>query len=815
MKSMKKLLAAALVLSLGFASCEPEAEPLIPEIALGMSEVVLGSEGSAVQVVYNITNPVAGESLTVSEAAEWLTVTVGARTIEFTATMNDSGEERTAEVAVAYAGAEGKTLTVRQKVVVEPIVLEVESVGATEVNFTVKLADNNMRWLPLIVDGLTWSDSATDDELFVDDMSYFNYMATYEYGCSISEFIEMISFVGTPNGIVTYDRLSPSTSYVLYAYGITLEGERLTDIVKVKFTTEPPYEGDITFDISVTEEKHVMNIKIEPSHSGVAYYYDIITDVTLADWQAEYGTTDLKSSVQAHIDATIDEYLYWGDIYDKSEYYDWYSTTLSVNDLFECVANTNYIIYACKWNEECQLVGEICSVEHTSATVMPSNNNIALTLSDPTQTTVNVKTTTTTSEPYVIMGVPTSEWEGMSDREIYAWIMAYYGTFYITDFIFEGNVEGTFTGMDPDTDYTFVAFGYEAGVMTTKKMVRATTKTTKAGNPADCTFEFEWEVGSTSAYVDVTPSDAAHYYYWHIYPANATAEDVKANINDVVDEWYWGEWSEFAYYELSQGVAAGEVSGLVPDTDYKVAAVIVDKYSGKFLADVVFSEVFRTPLMSFSKSTITLHHDKYFNGDDIVSWGGKKYADYAGWAVLPISISYTGDVAEYYYTVFKYYEGLEDPELYDDATFYSSLLSKGIYYYEAMDFALTWDTDYLLVGLVIDYNGDFSHLYREKVHLTKEGASPASEFFQPSLVSKNVVAWTSYDKDVEMSAKTLKIKREKSATDNRYSTESMMAKRAEAKAKKAALRKESLQSDLKARKAARQTNKWEPRYITK
>ncbi len=813
MKSMKKLLAAALALSLGFASCEPDAEPLVPEITLGMSEVVLGSEGSAVQVVYNITNPVAGESLTASEDAEWLTVTVGARTLEFSATANESGEQRTTIVIVEYAGAEGKKLTVKQNEEVEPIVLEVESVGATEVNFTVQLADNTMRWLPLIVDGLTWSDSATDDELFADDLSYFNYMATYEYGCSLSEFIGMISYVGTPEGVVSYNRLSPNTSYVLYAYGVTLEGERTTDIVKVKFTTEPPFEGDITFDIDVKEENHVMSIKIEPSHTGVAYYYDIITDVTLAEWQAEYGTSDLKSSVQAHIDATIEEYLYYGDIYDKSEYFDWYSTTLSVDDLYECVANTNYIIYACKWNEDCQLVGDICSVEHTSASVMPSNNVISLTLSDPTQTTVNVKATTTTSDPYVIMGVPTSEWAGMSDKEIYAWIMAYYGTFYITDYLFEGNVEGTFTGMDPDTDYTFVAFGYEAGVMTTKKMVRATTKTTKAGDPADCTFEFEWEVGSTSAYVDVTPSDAAHYYYWHIYPANATPEDVKQNIKDVVDEWYWGEWSEFAYYELSQGISAGEISGLLPDTDYKIAAVIVDKHSCQFLADVVFSEVFHTPLMSFSKSTITLHHDKYFDGDDILSWGGKKYAEYAGWAVLPVTISYTGDVAEYYYTVFKYNEGLEDPELYDDTTFYSTLLSKGIYFYEAMDFALTWDTDYLLVGLVVDYNGDYSRLYREKVRLTKEGASPASEYFHPSSVSENVVAWTSYDRQPEASAKSLKIKR--TATDNRYNAEVMKAKRVEAQARKKSLRRENLQNDLKARKASRQTTQWQPLYFTK
>ncbi|MBO7300052.1 MAG: hypothetical protein J6U53_01430 [Tidjanibacter sp.] len=814
---MKKIFAVALALSLGFASCEPEPEPLVPEIVLGQSEVVIGSEGAAVQVVYNITNPVAGESLTASEDAEWLTVTVGARTIEFSATLNESGEERSASVAVAYAGAEGKTITVKQSAVVEPIVIEVKSVDATAVNFSVKVADSNMRWLPLITEAAVWNDSMTDDELFADDLSYFNYMATYEYGCSLSEFIKMISFVGSPEGVVSYDQLSPSTSYVLYAYGVTLEGERVTDVVKVKFTTAPPYEGDITFDIKVTEENHILNIVIEPSHAGVAYYYDIITDETIAEWQAEYGTTDLKASVQAYINATVEEYIYWGDIYEASEYFDWYSYLHPVNDYYECVANTHYTIYACKWDENCQLLGEISTVEHTSAAVKPSTNYITMTLSNPTQTSVDVATTTTTADPYVIMGVPSSEWEGMSDKQIYAWIMANYGTFYITDFIFEGNVSGTFTGMDPDTEYTFVAFGYEAGEMTTKKMVRATTKTTLAGDPSTCTFKFEWEVGSTGAYVDVTPSDAAHYYYWMIYPADYTAEDVKANIQEIIDEWYMGDISEFAYYELSQGPAGGDVAGLVPDTDYKVAVVIMDRHSGEYLSDVVFSEVFTTPHMTYSKSTVELYHDKYFDGDEIVEWGGKQYANYAGWAVLPVTLTYTGEVADYYYTVFGYKEGYENPELYDDAVFYASLLSNGIYYYEAMDFALNWDTDYLLVGLVVDYDGNYSHLYREKIRLTKEDASPVSEYFNPSasVPSKSAVAWTAFDKQPEALAKRLKVKRERLATDNRYSTEAMKAKRAEAKTKKEELRKESLREELKLRRSARQTDKWEPHYIAK
>ena len=121
-------------------------------------------------------------------------------------------------------------------------------------------------------------------------------------------------------------------------------------------------------------------------------------------------------------------------------------------------------------------------------------------------------------------------------------------------------------------------------------------------------------------------------------------------------------------------------------------------------------------------------------------------------------------------------------------------------------------------GAVTDFDGNYSHLYREKIHLTKEGASPASEFFAPTAAPKrSAVAWTSYNNahNTHALAKRAKVERQKRAADNRFSTEVMSAKRAEAKAHKAELRKESLQSELKARKEARKADKWEPHYIVK
>ena len=44
-------------------------------------------------------------------------------------------------------------------------------------------------------------------------------------------------------------QLKPDTEYVVYVYGISLEGERTTDIIATHVKTEPPHEGDITFKL--------------------------------------------------------------------------------------------------------------------------------------------------------------------------------------------------------------------------------------------------------------------------------------------------------------------------------------------------------------------------------------------------------------------------------------------------------------------------------------------------------------------------------------------------------------------------------------
>ena len=92
---------------------------------------------------------------------------------------------------------------------------------------------------------------------------------------------------------------------------------------------------------------------------------------------------------------------------------------------------------------------------------------------------------------------------GMSDNEIYAHLMEDYGTWGILNFVYEGSLAGRMTGLEPDTEYTMVVFGYKAGKQTTG-MQKFTVRTAPAGPAEDCKFDFELlESGSNSLRVEL------------------------------------------------------------------------------------------------------------------------------------------------------------------------------------------------------------------------------------------------------------------------------------------------------------------------
>lgn len=727
---IKDLLIAAAAFVLAAVSCqekEPQKEETpAPEIQIQKTEVTLASDGASVNVAYMIENEVEGRKISVSNDAEWLTVDTGkARVITLSALINETGAQRHADVTVSYEGAEDVVISVTQDHFVSPLTISISKVTATGVTFSVTTSDESLTWIPMVTykDGFEYYESA--DELFQYDLEYFAYLADIR-DMTLAEFLETMVASGSMVD-VPFDGLQPSTDYVLYAYGVTTDGRRTTDIVHEAFRTEDPYEGDIVFSFEASEDDYILSYTITPSHTGVPYFYGIAPKTKIDAWKSMYNG-DLRAAIQAEeIDSEVNELMDLGMISGPEDYFAIYSES-NVMDwgYYELTASTSYVIYAVKWDEQCRLSGPVSTYEHTAASIDQSDNQITLEVANVTQSSADAVVTVTTEDPYVVLPIRTSELEGLTDEELFTYLTGEYD-YLMSEYTYTGDKVKTYSRMRPDTDYTFLAFGYKAGVMTTSEMDKVNFKTLPAGNPADCTFEFSCEPDVDCAFVDVTPSDKGQFYHWLVYPSYYTKEDAKDYIRMLVEYSYDGDFATFASWELSLGDDSATAWDLYPETEYKVGAVIMDYDTGEFLSDVHFSKPFTTLAKTYADLTFKMDYGPYYDLGDLIKAGQTQFEPILknGDALMPIKVAVEGDCSAFYYAL--YANDLSDTETYPDEIFYAGLEGGGKSY-PSTNLIVKYDTPMTLVAVAYDYDNNVSQLYRDVLFFTQDGASPARDF---------------------------------------------------------------------------------------
>lgn len=807
----------ALLAAVGFTGCGPEGpgqntdnpdNGKAPEILLKETEVSISSEGESKRLTYEIENAVEGAELNVDTDAEWiLDLSSTARLIKFTVGKNETDAARTADIIVSYEGAEDQTIKVTQSAYVDPLKITIVSTDATSVTFNVETTDEDFTWIGQIV-GKDWYEYYEGDSqaIFEEDITYFNSLAN-SYNVSLQEYLNSSLLRGSKENL-TYKGLDPETDYVLYVYGLQPSGERTTDLYTAQLTTAAPFDGPITFNFDIKETDAVMDVTVTPSHDGVAYYFDMTTSEILREYDE-----DNDKAIAKWLKTRITDYIANGDYTDQAEFFEYNTTRNQANSIFEGIVNTDYIFFAFKWDIDCQIVGDIAYAEHRTGDVTPSDNIITATVSDITQSTFYVDAKTTNDDPYFLYAEPTAELDGIStDDGYFNYFYSWLGSYYIWNYISNGDMGGTFYEMKPDTEYTLVTFGYMSGARTTPVKTQ-TFRTLTMCEPDDCTFDIDvTNIRTTSADISIKPSDTGHYYYWDVYPADYTANQMKADIKEKFNGCYDG-MIDFAQY-LSQGNSSGYLSYLSPDTEYRIGVIIIeydpevyDDYTLDYLSLVTWGEKFKTPEAKISATTVTCGFDRYYDGEEIAELDNRFTNDY--FKSCPhffLTIDIEGEYSEYYYTIFDNTEGYEDVGKYPDAMFYAQLADKGWSTTKSQHFYGRWDTPLLIMAMAIDPSGNYSEIYRKPFTLTKSGASPAEEFI------------TRYDNGTETKSVKASFK-EYEYTQNEFKATAIRNPRSEsnifsgwianevktaAKAKAEAEKKEAIKADvLKHKKAAK------------
>ena len=728
-----KLMLMAVALIVGLASCEKELsttpQEKAPVIKIDASEIELSSHGASIELGYTIENVVAADRkpLQVENLAEWLVVEVGEEKITFSADMNNTTSGRVINVVFKYEGAEKVEITVKQPNIEVPrenlsLDVDITAVGPTSITFNITASHPDMTWIPMVTYKEYWDNKTSDEEIFISDMAYFEYLAEIN-GISREEFLADMVGIGSQENIEIAS-LTPNTEYVIYVYGLTIDGERTTDIVAREAATEKPYEGDITFTFDIKEEDYIMEFVVTPSHRGVNYYHGVATESEIEEWKRLAGSDDLRDAIQVgDIEANIEMFTYYEFIDSRKDYFDMCNVYDIVDDGWERVkADTKYIIYAAKWNEECELVGEVSTAEYTTPAASMSENKLTVEIREVNQSQVTVAVKTTNYDPYVIIPIKSEDIAGMTDSEIYSFVTTTYD-YLVREYTFNGDTVHTFSRMRPESDYTILAFGDMAGTQTTE-MVKVEVTTTASGDPQDCTFTFNVVPASDNAWIEIDPSDKGHFYNWLIYPADYTAEDAKAYITTIVEDYYEGDIPAFSSWELTQGYITTTAYDLRPETEYKIGVVIMDYDTAEFITDVTFSDVFTTKAMEYGDANITVEWDEYWDGEALFEYGYTQFEGCDNEAIVPMSVDIEGDYEEFYFAVYR--RDLTDENMFTDDMFYEDLNTG--YSIKSMIISVPMDTEMTVIAVAYDTMFMPCKLFRKLIYLTKEGASAPEAF---------------------------------------------------------------------------------------
>lgn len=705
---------------LGLSACERGGEEVKQSnIKLYVQEVVASAEGERVRLAYSIISPEEGVSFGMECDAEWVSdIKVYPSFVDFSVAKNNTGTKRSAVLRCKY-GKESVDLNLVQDAYHEPLSIKVTNVEATAVEFSVAAYSEDTTWIGQVV-GKEWFESYSDEEIFVEDIKYYLGCANDEE-MSLEDYLSKMLSKGSHSNI-RIAGLDTETEYVVYIYGMSAAGDVTTPLYSEAFTTLAPYQGnDVTYDFDIDVNRAIADITITPSHEGVAYYNNLITR---EDFELYGG--DIEKAADAIIAKVIDDYSAWD--YTLAEVFEYNTDYVATNYQFEAMANTEYVAFAFKWNEKCERLSEVSYEWFSVGSIPPSDNQLSMTISDITQSTFYVDIKTTNDDPYAIFAIPASEIAKMRDDDkIFDYILKEYGTSFLYNYIFNGDIEGEFSGMEAGTEYAVLLFGYEAGVLTTK-ITRQNITTLKAGSIDACKYDIVIsDIEDREASVTITPSDYSVWYYWNVFEADATEEEVKAYIETTFNNYYYGDYWEFSYYELAQGEVNSHLSQLMPDTDYKIVIIPMNPSVFAYTGSMREGGKFTTNEAVIADIVITAGFDAYYDGDEVSALEPNYLSNYQGCVILPMSVNIDGEFSGYLYTIFSYMEGLEDPAIYSDDLLIDNLYKVGANWSPAY-FRGQWDVEMMIAAVAFDLEGNPSPVYRHRFVCTREGAGDAQEF---------------------------------------------------------------------------------------
>ena len=428
----------------------------------------------------------------------------------------------------------------------KPFAFENKHIKHTELSLNIAPEDKELEYVVLFAEKKHFIANGIDtrEELLADDLAMLRQYADY-YGITIREFLEGMKWL-TKGDMEGYKvtNLYPATEYVVYCYGVNIEGdnyEATTEVYYEVITTTAPALQDVEFDIETSVNGNTVAVTITPNDYNGLYYSYIVPDTDSyylpegAPFNADYMAYSRNKTW-----ATFNELINNQGI--PAEQF-CHSGVATINDRLNPNASYMVICFAVSEDQTPILCSEPSVAYFTTLESNKSDLKIEIKVTDITQ--YNAMLTVTPSkrgEDYACVFLAASQLPPLESE--YEQMM-----FIIENFdpaIFNSSFSEALTPLMPNTEYVVIAFGIENNLPTTDMFSYRFTSL---------------EAGISEVYIEsidiVKLFDAKDIIALDNSYANALAEcecvaivEAKTNIpTDKLLFWWFYEWQRVEYSE--------------------------------------------------------------------------------------------------------------------------------------------------------------------------------------------------------------------------------------------------------------------------
>lgn len=253
-----------------FAACSDDNEPTTPEepgtetpgakisIQLGYESIEVGAAGGSAEVTYTLKNAGTNPKISGTSDQDWITdIQAADGKVTMSVAANTETADRTAKVTLTYSddekNAASAELTVTQGAKAEEkftITIPGEC-GSTWIPFEIQPKDQSAQYFLNIRPAEEMEGFVSDEALFNSDMSFYQELAD-QYGMSLNDVLVATgALVSGPMEDYLFTKLSPSTEYCIYCYGVE-NGKLVAPVSKVNAATTAaaPVDNQITIDVT-------------------------------------------------------------------------------------------------------------------------------------------------------------------------------------------------------------------------------------------------------------------------------------------------------------------------------------------------------------------------------------------------------------------------------------------------------------------------------------------------------------------------------------------------------------------------------------